>query len=86
MYALITKRIYLEYFSEMLHNITNDKEDDEKWKEMIKTQKTRWQKETNNLIRPRFKRDHKSQKRVQCAINNKDFYNYFIPTYGVELN
>ena len=70
----------------MLHNITNDREDDEKWKEMIKTQKIRWQKETKNLIRPRFKRDHKSQKRVQCAINNKDFYNYFIPTYGVELN
>ena len=29
---------------------------------------------TSNLVRPRFKRDHKSQKRIQCAINNKDFY------------
>lgn len=77
---------FIDDFSEMLHNITNDKEDDKKWKEMIKTQKARWQKETNNLIRPRFKRDHKSQKRVQCAINNRDFYKYFIPTYGVELN
>lgn len=53
---------------------------------MIKAQKARWQKETNNLIRPRFKRDHKNQKRIQCAINNKDFYKYFIPNYGVELN
>ena len=26
------------------------------------------------FIRPRFKRDHKSQKRIQCAINNKDFF------------
>lgn len=77
---------FIDDFSDMLENITNDREDDEKWKQMIKAQKARWQKETNNLVRPRFKRDHKSQKRIQCAINNKDFYKYFIPNYGVELN
>lgn len=72
-------------FREMLNNITNDYADDEKWRSMISEQKEKWQNETNNLIRPRFKRDHKTQKRVQCAINNTDFFSYFIPKYRQEI-
>lgn len=33
----------------------------------------------DRLIRLRFKRDHKKQKRVQCAIRNKDYYRYIVP-------
>lgn len=76
---------YNDNLKEMLQNITNKIEDDAKWKEQINKFKKIWKQITPNLIRPRFKRDHKSQKRIQCAINNKDFYNFFVKNYGVEL-
>ena len=72
-------------FSDMLDNITNDRSDDAKWRAMMAEQKARWQSETQNLVRPRFKRDHRSQKRIQCAINNKDFFNHFVKNYKVEV-
>jgi hypothetical protein len=68
-----------------LHQVTNDHSDDAKWKTGIKALKNRWEQETLNLIRPRFKRDHKKQKRMQCAINYSDFYTYFIPKYRKEI-
>lgn len=67
----------------LLENITNAHEDDKKWKIQITQFRKEWKNETPNLIRLRFKRDHKSQKRIQCAINNKDFYNYFLKRYEV---
>ncbi len=73
------------HFKEMLKNITNNRTDDEKWKKMMKEGKKMWQEKTPNLIRPRFKRDHKSQKRIQCAINYADFFNYFVHKYGIKL-
>lgn len=66
---------------QFLLEITNDSSDDEKWQEGCQLLKNKWQEATNNLIRPRFKRDHTKQKRMQCAINYNDFYNYFIPKY-----
>lgn len=74
---------YTDRLHNLLDNITNDKSDDAKWKEQITSIRNDWKNDTPNLIRLRFKRDHKSQKRIQCAINNKDFYNYFIPNYEV---
>lgn len=76
---------FINDFSDLLQNITNDKEDDEKWSILTTELKNKWEQETENLIRPRFKRDHKKQKRVQCAINYNDFYNYFIPKYKKEI-
>lgn len=74
-------------FHELLNNITNDYTDDIKWKTSITLLKKEWKMATPNLIRPRFKRDHKNQKRIQCAINNKDFYEYFIDRYEIkEIN
>lgn len=75
---------FIKDFSNMLENISNDRRDDTRWKAMIAEQRKKWRAETNNYIRPRFKRDHKKQKRIQCAINYNDFYNYFIPKYKVE--
>ena len=72
-------------FRDLLDNITNSYKDDTKWKNSITALRKEWKDKTNNLIRPRFKRDHKSQKRIQCAINNKDFYTYFIPKYEIIL-
>lgn len=71
-------------FKDVLIQVSNSLDDDIKWKRLCKNAKIEWQKQTPNLIRPRFKRDHKYQKRIQCAINNKDFYNYFVPKYSVE--
>lgn len=67
----------LDDFSQFLENITNNYSDDEKWKYQIKIFRKEWKSRTSNFIRPRFKRDHKNQKRIQCAINNKDFINYW---------
>lgn len=69
-----------------LDSVTNDVSDDEKWKIGRIALTSKWKEQTSNLIRPRFKRDHKAQKRMQCAINNSDFYEYFIPKYGKEIN
>jgi hypothetical protein len=71
-------------FKQLLEEITNDKSDDKKWRTQIKSLKKEWESMTSNLIRPRFKRDHKKQKRIQCAINNGDFYTHFIPLYEVK--
>ena len=68
-----------------LQEITNDTSDDFRWKKGCKILKEKWAITTPNLVRPRFKRDHKTQKRMQCAINYSDFYNYFIPRYRKEI-
>lgn len=70
---------------DFLREITNDYSDDDKWKVGCAALQSRWKQETPNLVRPRFKRDHKNQKRMQCAINYSDFYNYFIPRYRKEI-
>lgn len=68
-----------------LKEITNDYSDDEKWTIGRKNLQKQWEQNTPNLIRPRFKRDHKTQKRMQCAINNQDFYDYFVKKYAKEI-
>lgn len=75
-----------DFFHEMLETITNKREDDNKWKELMREGKARWKSATPNLIRPRFKRDHKTQKRIQCAINYTDFINHFVSLYKVILD
>lgn len=70
---------------ELLQNTSNRHEDDDVWKVAIKQLSKKWKDNTPNLIRPRFKRDHKTQKRIQCAINYRDFRKYFVPTFGAEL-
>lgn len=73
-----------EDFHVLLNSITNSRTDDKRWKEEITRLRKIWAGTTNNYIRPRFKRDHKKQKRIQCAINNKIFYSHFIREYEVK--
>lgn len=75
---------FTDKFKKLLNNITNDTLDDIKWRSAITSLRKEWKMKTSNLIRPRFKRDHKSQKRIQCAINNKDFYSYFVAKYEIK--
>lgn len=69
----------------LVKEISNDAKDDALWKKCRSELTKKWKQNTPNLIRPRFKRDHKTQKRMQCAINNKDFYCYFLPKYQKEV-
>lgn len=66
-----------------LKEITNNYSDDLKWKAIIQKHKSKWN-SIKRLIQLRFKRDHKSQKRIQCAINNSDFYKFFIGKFNGE--
>lgn len=77
---------FSEKFHSLLDNITNDHADDARWKAEISALKKEWKAKTPNVIRPRFKRDHKTQKRIQCAINNSDFYNIFVRRFSVGNN
>ena len=67
----------------LLNTISNDYSDDIKWKNETDKLRDKWKKTTPYLIVPRPKRDHKDQKRLQCAINNAPFYKYFLPKYEV---
>lgn len=58
-----------------IKNVSNDKSYDAQWKKEY----IFWRKLFGKrLIRLRFKRDHKKQKRVQCAIPNKVFFSHFV--------
>lgn len=59
-----------------LNSISNDHKDDEKWKIGIKAFKEK----TEGIACPRFKRDHKNQKRIQAAIPVR-FQNNFFNTF-----
>ena len=65
----------LQMKSEM-NLITNLHEDDDRWTDFRVRHSRRW-KTFNNHIDIRFKRDHKSQKRIQCAISWKNYNKWF---------
>lgn len=75
----------VELFRGVFDGITNSYEDDAKWKLRITEYKERW-KETESIINVHFKRDHKTQKRVQCSIKNKEFYTILVRYYSVDIN
>jgi hypothetical protein len=64
-------------FKEVLKT-SNKSEDDSKWKNSIQKLKRTW---NNSFIKPRFKRDHKKQRRIQCAITNTDFHKVVLETF-----
>lgn len=76
------KLFEFEYYDSLKNWITNEvsnsKEYDPIWKEEIKEWKKLFGKRE---VAIRFKRDHKKQRRIQCAINNSNFYNYFIKEF-----
>jgi hypothetical protein len=64
---------------EWIKNVSNERSLDAQWKK----EKSQWKEAYGKrLVVLRFKRDHKSQRRIQCAINNKDFYSYFVKEFG----
>lgn len=60
--------------------ISNLKSDDERWTNFCERHKEAYKKK-NNKIDIRFKRDHKTQKRIQCAISWGSYNTWFKETF-----
>ncbi len=71
---------YYDDIKKLIKDISNNHSDDIRWKKETKHLKSLWNK-NKRYIQPRFKRDHKKQKRVQCAITNKLFFSYFVKEF-----
>lgn len=70
-----------DYYDELrswISSISNDYSYDAQWKKEMNYWKKLF---GERKIAIRFKRDHKNQKRIQCAINNTVFYNYFLKEF-----
>lgn len=67
----------LKDFKTFLDSVSNNSTDDKKWKEGRLALSKKWVEKTPNIIKPRWKRDHKKQKRIQCAISYSDFISKF---------
>lgn len=50
--------------------VSNDRSYDKQWKEECKEWKEKWG--SDRIVQPRFKRDHKIQKRIQSAVTYKN--------------
>jgi len=57
-----------------MNSISNDYSDDEKWEKFRLEYKMLW---GDSIFQPRFKRDHKKQKRIQCGITYNNLKEYF---------
>jgi len=61
--------------------VLNDRSYNDTWKQKRLEFSERW---GDLPIRLNFKRDSKTQKRIQCSINNSYFYDVMIPQYKIE--
>ena len=80
--------LHFNFDKEMMHDmkpITNSRDDDLKWKLFCAKYKKLWS--NSNLLRLRFKRDHKKQKRIQCAIPWRLFNQFCkqFPKYDLKI-
>jgi len=76
-------------FKNALNNVSNDPKDDNKWTALRKECVDYWRNNTNQIITVNGKRDHKTQKRWQCSINNTNMHKEILPKYKIseeELN
>lgn len=73
------ENIINEYL-ELIISITNNKSDDEHWRENIDRLRLKWNFlfKKNPSIIPAPKRDHKNQKRLQCTMVPKNFYDFLV--------
>lgn len=74
--------LYNEEIRDFMAEITNDYSDDAKWKQWCTQLKHKWA-DTGSLIKLAPKRDHKSQKRMQCVIPYANFLE-MAKTYEVD--
>ena len=68
---------YNEWCNWIKNKVSNLHSYDETWRRECKDRKSEWHAELpNSLVSPRFKRDHKKQRRIQCAIPSGDFHKF----------
>lgn len=80
----VKSKLYIDnlkyYFDEDLRQglkyITNDVSDDLRWKTYCNLHRQQWEEMTNNMSL-RFRRDHKTQKRIQCGLSWTMFNEWF---------
>lgn len=74
---------YNDYIESLMYeefkNISNHQEHDYRWKQFCTKYKLLWNKD--NKISIRFKRDHKKQKRIQCAISWFNFDDWLLKDF-----
>lgn len=74
---------YNDYIETLMYEeykqISNHKADDAVWKQFCTKYKTFWK--ADNKISIRFKRDHKKQKRIQCAVSWNNFDNWLLKDF-----
>lgn len=74
---------YTDYIETLMYEefkeISNHQNDDITWKQFCKKYKTYWKQD--NKISVRFKRDHKKQKRIQCAISWGNIDNWLLKDF-----
>lgn len=56
------------------NKVSNERSYDSTWKQECELWKSKWGKE--RLVQPRFKRDHKTQRRIQCAVSFANLTNF----------
>lgn len=61
---------YMEEMKNWIKTVSNHHEYDSQWKKDCKEWKLKWGKD--RIVQPRFKRDHKKQKRIQSAVSYKN--------------
>jgi len=66
-----------------MSEISNDHSDDDKWKLFCEKWKKIYKDNNNPIISLRFKRDHKTQKRIQCAITYNNFINILLNDHEI---
>ena len=67
---------YTNQMLEGLRHISNNKIDDQVWKSYVSKYKKLYNK-PGRILKLRFKRDHKKQKRIQCSMNYSTFVKHF---------
>lgn len=74
---------YNDYVETLMYeefkDISNHQEHDKKWKQFCVKYKSLWNKD--NKISIRFKRDHKKQKRIQCAVPWMNFGEWLLKDF-----
>lgn len=67
---------YEEWKHWIKYEVSNSYDYDDQWKIDCDKRKKSWG--HNRIIQPRFKRDHKKQRRIQCGVSYKNFIEFFI--------
>lgn len=83
----LNERLRFEHTDEMLKElktISNDPCDDKLWREFCRHYRSLYPKD--NLFKLRFKRDHKKQRRIQCAMNTSDYKKFSILFPPVDIH